>query len=97
MEEVIGSIPIRSTNIPFINSQLSAPASSLLRLRGCGRVRKFLQVQGQHPFYDLQARFALLLVDRAGVDIKRRATAGMSHQLLSNFYVDTQRPEICGE
>src|SRR5271163_1563815 len=52
MEEVIGSIPIRSTNIPFINSQLPAPASSLLRLRGCGRVLKFLQIHGQHPSYD---------------------------------------------
>jgi hypothetical protein len=38
-----------------------------------------------------------LLVDRAGVNIKPKATAGMSHQHLSNFDVDTERPEIRGE
>jgi hypothetical protein len=41
MEEVIGSIPIRSTNKSFLNSYLPASASSLLRVRGCGRVLKF--------------------------------------------------------
>jgi ATP-dependent DNA ligase len=52
MEEVIGSIPIRSTNIPCINSYLPAPASSLLRLRGCGRVRKVFHIQRQHQCND---------------------------------------------
>jgi hypothetical protein len=59
MEEVIGSIPIRSTNKSFLNSFLPASASCLLRVRGCGRVLKFFQVQGQYPSYDfrLASRF----------------------------------------
>ena len=35
MEEVIGSVPIRSTNIPFIDRYLPAPASRRSRARGC--------------------------------------------------------------
>jgi hypothetical protein len=46
MEEVIGSIPIRSTNIPFIHSYLPAAESSLLRVRGCGRVLKLFTSSG---------------------------------------------------
>ena len=51
----------------------------------------FLHFQRQHQFNYFQARFALLLVDRAGVNVKSRATAGMSHQFLSNFDIDTKR------
>ena len=54
----------------------------------------FLQLYRQHPSHDLEARCALLLIDRAGVNIKSCAATGMSHQLLSNFYVDTERPEV---
>ena len=55
---------------------------------------KFFHFQRQHQFNDFQARFALLLIDRAGVNIKRRAATGMSHQFLSDFDVDTERSQI---
>jgi K+-sensing histidine kinase KdpD len=32
-------------------------------------VLKFFEVQGKHQFHDFQARFALLLRDRAGVNM----------------------------
>ena len=35
MEEVIGSIPIRSTNNPFVAMHLPAPTSYLLVFEGC--------------------------------------------------------------
>jgi hypothetical protein len=38
-----------------------------------GRVLELLHFERQHQFNDFQARFALLLRDRAGVDIKRGA------------------------
>jgi hypothetical protein len=91
MEEVIGSIPIRSTNIPFISRYLPTPARRGPASRGCGRVLKFLHFERQHELNDLQARLALFLIDRAGVDIKRRAAARMSHQFLSDLNVDTKR------
>jgi hypothetical protein len=59
---------------------------------GAERVLNFCRSTGQHPSHDLEARFALLLVDRAGVNIKRCAATGMTHQFLSNFDVDTERP-----
>jgi hypothetical protein len=62
--------------------------------RGCGRVLKFLYFQRQHQFNDFQARFALLLVDSAGVDIERRATAGMPHQLLCDLDVHAKRSQV---
>jgi len=57
-------------------------------------VRKFLHFQRQHQFNDFQARFALLLVDRAGVNVKRRATAGMPHQLLCDLDVHAKRSQV---
>jgi hypothetical protein len=57
-------------------------------------VLKFFQVQGKHQFHDFQACFALLLRDRAGVNIKRRAATGMPHQFLSDFNVDTKRSQV---
>ncbi len=78
MEEVIGSIPIRSTNIPFSNYYLPTVARHVLWFRGCGRVLKFFHLKRQHQLHDFRACFALLSVNRAGVDIKRRATAGMT-------------------
>ena len=54
MEEVIGSIPIRSTNIPFVNNYLPTSASSLLRVR---RVRK-----GAEIFADPRAASILRLL-----------------------------------
>ena len=94
MEEVIGSIPIRSTKIPFINSYLPAPARCAHASRGCGRVLKFLHFQRQHQFNDLQARFALLLVDRPGVNVKGRATAGMRHQFLCDLDANAERSQV---
>ena len=94
MEEVIGSIPIRSTNIPFINRYLPTPARWGHASRGCGRVLKFLHFQRQHQCNDFQARFALLLRDRAGVNIKRRAAARMSHQFLCDLDVDAERSQV---
>ena len=35
-------------NNSFVNRYLTAPASSLLRVLGCGRVRKFLQMNLAH-------------------------------------------------
>jgi hypothetical protein len=57
-------------------------------------VLKFLQVHGQHQSHDLSARFALLLVDRAGVNIKRCAATRMTHQFLSNLDVNTERSQV---
>ena len=54
----------------------------------------FLHLQRQHQFHDFQARFALLLIDRTGVNIERRAAAGMAHQLLSYFDINAERPHI---
>jgi hypothetical protein len=73
---------------------LPASASSLLRVRGCRRVLKFFHIQRQHQSYDPQARFALLPVDRAGVNIKRCAATGMPHQFLSNLDIDTERSQV---
>jgi hypothetical protein len=42
--------------------------------------------------FRLASRF--LLVDCAGVNIKRCAAAGMTHQFLSDLYVDTERSQI---
>jgi hypothetical protein len=50
---------------------------------------KSSHLQQQHQFHDSQASFALLLVHRAGVDIKRRATAGMA-QFLGDLDIDTE-------
>jgi hypothetical protein len=57
-------------------------------------VLKSLHFQRQHEFNDFHARFALLLIDRASVDIKRRAAARMSHQLLCHLDVDAERSQI---
>jgi hypothetical protein len=94
MEEVTGSIPVRSTNKSFFNSYLPAPSVCLMHAGGCERVLKVFHIQRQHHLHDFQARFTLLLVDRAGVNIKRCAATGVSNQLLSNFDIDTKRPEI---
>jgi hypothetical protein len=94
MEEVIGSIPIRSTNIPFIDKDLPALQFFVDSCGGCGRVLKFLHFQRQPQFNDFQARFALLLVDRAGVNVKRRATAGMPNQLLCDLDVHAERSQV---
>lgn len=71
---------------------------------GCGKryqpdqvvnlLPKIEDVHRQHPSHDLEARFALLLVDRSGVNIKRCATARMSHQFLSNLDVNTERSQV---
>jgi len=57
-------------------------------------VLKLLHFQRQHQFNDFQARFALLLRDRAGVNIKRRTTAGMPHQLLCDLDVHAERSQV---
>jgi hypothetical protein len=96
MEEVIGSIPIRSTNTFYNESVPDTGSESPLSPR-VRKVLKFLQVQGKHQFNDFQARFALLLVDRAAVNIKRRAATEMSHQFLSDLNIDTKRSKVCRE
>jgi len=58
------------------------------------RVLKLFQIQGKHPFHDFQARFALLLILRARVNIKGCAATGMPHQLLSDVNVDAKRSEV---
>ena len=67
-------------NNPCILRYLPTPPRRDLVSKGCGRVLKFLHFERQHQFNDSQARFALLLIYRAGVNIKRRAAARMSHQ-----------------
>ena len=85
MEEVVGSIPTRSTSISFINRYVPTLASCSPAAQGCGRVLKFLHFLRQHQFNDFQARFALLLVHSAGVNIKGRPTARVAHQLLKQL------------
>ncbi len=94
MEEVIGSIPIRSTNYPFIYSYLTAPPNSLLGVRGCGMVLNLQHFQRKHQFHHSQTRLPLLLRDRAGVNVEGRATAKMPDQLLSDLNVDTKRSQV---
>jgi hypothetical protein len=49
MEEVIGSIPIRSTNLnPSLRAICQHRRVALLRVRGCGRVLKIFHIQRQH-------------------------------------------------
>jgi hypothetical protein len=55
---------------------------------------KFFNLQRQHQFNDFRARFALLLVNRTGANIKRCAAAGMSHQLLCDLDIDTERSQV---
>ena len=81
-------------NNPFILRYLPTPTRRGLVSRGCGRVLKFLNFQRQHSFNDFHARFALLLRDRAGVNIKRRAATRMPHQFLSDLNVDTKRSQV---
>ena len=59
MEEVIGSIPIRSTNKSVLNSYLPASARCLLRVRGCGRVLKLFHSSGSinEATFRLASRF----------------------------------------
>jgi hypothetical protein len=94
MEEVVGSIPTRSTNIPFNTKHLQALHGRVQPRRGCGRVLKFFHFQRQHQFNDFQARFALLVIDSAGVNVECCAAAGVSHQFLSHLDVDPERSQI---
>ena len=81
-------------NNPFILRYLPTPPRRDLVSKGCGRVLKFLHFERQHQFNDSQARFALLLIYRAGVNIKRRAAAGMPHQLLCDLDVHAKRSQV---
>ena len=97
MEEVVGSIPTRSTNISFAAIYLPAPARRFLIFEGCGGVLNSSHIRRQHQFHDFTARFALLLVHRAGVNIKCRATARMAQQLLCDLDIDAERSQIRGQ
>lgn len=72
MEEVIGSIPIRSTNKPYRLSSLASLPDSLRKLQGCCRVLKLFRGTRKHHLHDLCVGVSLLLRDRAGVNIERR-------------------------
>ena len=55
---------------------------------------KFFDFQRQHQFNDFHTRFVLLPVHRAGVNIKRRATARMAHQLQCDLDIRAERTQV---
>ena len=66
MEEVTGSIPVRSTKIPS-NSVFFGPALLFLESDRFGQVQNFQDLSGQQVFEDLGAGVRIVL--RQGVGI----------------------------
>ena len=89
MEEVIGSIPIRSTKI---NSLQDCQFR-----RGCGRVLNSFHFRRQHHCDNSMAGIPLLLGYGTSVNVERRPATRVAQQFLSHLDVDAQRPQICGE
>ena len=91
MEEVVGSIPTRSTNYLLILSSFWRPFGSLSLLR---RVLKFCCLRRQHHLNHLRVRFPFLPGYGTGIDIERRPATRMPQQFLRHFYVDAQCSQI---
>ena len=88
---------VRSRSGPPINLSLTETCRHFDFPATPARVRralKFLHLQRQHQFNDFLARSALLLIDRVGVDIKRRAAARIPYQFLCGLDVHAERSQV---
>jgi hypothetical protein len=83
MEEVVGSIPTRSTKIN--NLQMPTLPS---------RVRKGAESPSAASSQQLLSAIPLLLGDGTRVNVERRPATRMTQQFLSHLDVDAQRPQI---
>jgi hypothetical protein len=94
MEEVIGSIPIRSTNKSFNTYYLRVLVDRRKLCRGVRRVLKFVHFQRHHHLNYFCVRVPLLLRYSTSVDIERRPAACMPQQFLRYFDVDSESSQV---
>jgi hypothetical protein len=85
MEEVIGSIPIRSTNN-------STTYGDQLPYRGFRRVLKLFRFRFQEHRDQVVIGRALLLGHRVRVNVERRPTVRMPQQFLRYLHINAHRP-----